>query len=409
MSREIRRDGMLAEGQSPEMPKDRMVVEGQIPEKARAGYLNTGTNGLLPQVAAEAVADGVRRELEQGRRYPWHSEWGEQVLGELRQELAGFFGVGFHQVALTYSTSDAMNVALAAMRWQPGDEVVTTNLEHPGLLLPLYLLRRRYGVVLRVVDLGWGHGTPGELAERLGRAVGPRTRLVALSHVAFGTGAVLPLAEITRLAHDRGIPVLVDGAQSAGAIPVDVGALGVDFYAVPGQKWLCGPVGTGALLVRDEILGALELPAIGYAGTERWETTGYFVPVPGARRFEVAGRFIPAYAGWLASLRWLGSLGWAEIHTRTAYLATRAQALLGGLPGVKLVTPSPEPGLEPAGLVSFQAEGYTPQRVQEECARAGLQLRTIPEPPCCRISTAFYVAERELEALADLLSRLPSH
>src|SRR5207302_2728987 len=143
-------------------------------------------------------------------------------------------------LALTDSTTDGCNIAVAGLRLGDGDEVVTTDSEHPGLLLPLHVS----GARVRVAEVA---GRPtGEALERILSCVGPQTRLLALSHVIWTTGQVMPVHELKR---ETGLPILVDGAQAVGAIPADVGEL--DYYTVSCQKWLCGPEPTGGLYVRD--------------------------------------------------------------------------------------------------------------------------------------------------------------
>ena len=135
------------------------------------------------------------------------------------------------------------------MTWSPGDEIITTFEEHPGLLLLLALLARRFGVVTRYADIGDGaSGVVEALADR----ISSRTRVIAISHVLWSTGAVLPLREISELARQHELMVVVDGAQSAGQVPVDLHAMGIDAYAMAGQKWLCGPEATGLLYVRRD-------------------------------------------------------------------------------------------------------------------------------------------------------------
>src|SRR2546421_12810570 len=123
------------------------------------------------------------------------------------------------------------------MNWQEGDVVITTNHENPSSLGHLYQILNRYGVVLRMADLGPQADLP--ILEAVSELITARTRLISISHVAWTTGATLDIAAIGRLGRERGILVLVDGAQSAGAIPIDVKALSVDCYAIPAQKWLC--------------------------------------------------------------------------------------------------------------------------------------------------------------------------
>src|SRR5262249_31912291 len=152
--------------------------------------------------------------------------------------LAAIIGASPDRLALTSSTTDGCNIVLSGLDLREGDEVVTTDSEHPCLLLPLHVS----GATVRVAEVA-AQPTAGALEEFLCR-VTSRSKLVALSHVLWTTGQVMPVDELER---ETGLPVLVDGAQSVGAIPVDVGDL--DFYTISGQKWLCGPDPLGALYV----------------------------------------------------------------------------------------------------------------------------------------------------------------
>src|SRR4051794_32292409 len=155
------------------------------------------------------------------------------LSGRLRAAYAQRVGAAADDVAVTTSTSEGMVRVLAGLELRPGDEILTSDEEHPGLYGPLAAARDRFGVRVRAVPLA-----------DLPDAVGPETALVACSHVSWVNGTVAPAA-----LREVDVPVLLDGAQGAGAVATDVGELGCDFYAAAGQKWLCGPVGTGLLYV----------------------------------------------------------------------------------------------------------------------------------------------------------------
>src|SRR5262249_21360293 len=160
-----------------------------------------------------------------------------------------------------------------------------------------------------------------------------RTRLLALSHVSYATGAVAPLRALVKMAHERGIAVLVDGAQSFCSIPLDLAASGVDFYAVTGQKWLCGPEGTGALYVRRAALARLTPTVVGLFMAKDSPPEGYFLPYPGARRLEGGTRYLPAVSGQVNALeRWRDEIGPDWAYARIQRLAARLMAGLAGIP-----------------------------------------------------------------------------
>ena len=194
--------------------------------------------------------------------------------------------------ALTSSTTEGCNIVLAGLGLDAGDEIVTTTDEHFGLLGPLATSGARVVVVEPDPD-------------RILAAVTPRTRLIATSQVLWTTGAVLPVRE---LRERSGVPVLVDGAQSAGAIPVDVA--GMDFFTISGQKWLCGPDATGALVVTDP--ERLRVAAPSYFSQTSYERDGSFEPREGAARFEQSWWSPASLNGLLAALD--QRPGWALDH-----------------------------------------------------------------------------------------------
>src|SRR5262249_43116750 len=157
---------------------------------------------------------------------------------EAREAVAALLSCDPAEVALTHNTTEGMNIALMGLDWRPGDEVVTASTEHPGGLYPVYLLHQRYGVRIRMTEIGMPGGNP---VEQLRAVLGPRTRAVVLSHVSWATGMVMPLEQLIELTHRAGALFICDAAQSCGMLPTRVSALGVDAYACSGQKWLCGP------------------------------------------------------------------------------------------------------------------------------------------------------------------------
>ncbi|HEV2106928.1 MAG TPA: aminotransferase class V-fold PLP-dependent enzyme, partial [Thermomicrobiales bacterium] len=278
------------------------------------------------------------------------------------------------------------------------DEVVTTNLEHPGLMVPLSLLAHRWGVKIRIADIADGGGdVVGTLAE----AMSPRTRAVALSHVMWSSGAVMPLREIAALARSHHALTVIDAAQAAGQVPVGLHAFGVDAYAMPGQKWLCGPEATGALYVRTDRTGDIQPTHLRYAQTD---ATGFLLPATGANRYEIGEFYGPAVLAQEAALTWLrDEVGMEWAYERVAALGRRCFQALSEIDGVTMATPQHRM----AGLVCFRVDGMTPQEVTAKLYERGITIRYVAYPPgpvIARVSNGWWNTEEEIDQLAVALS-----
>ncbi|MCL4831090.1 MAG: aminotransferase class V-fold PLP-dependent enzyme [Caldilineaceae bacterium] len=378
------------------MPLDITAVRRDAPATLTNAYLNAGTNGPLSRYAAEAIAGANESQLSEGRIGPGIYERSLAISTELRSAFARLLGGGDDEIALTHHTTDGMNIAVWGQKYQPGDEIVTTSLEHPGGLVPVLVAAKRFGVTVRVVPVEITDDGPTTAAKVIA-AITPRTRLVAVSHVSWKSGVLLPLTEIAERVHAVGGLLAVDGAQSAGAIAIDVRALDVDYYAIPGQKWLCGPDGVGALYVRRErILDTQQTFAGGPALRDgnAWDMAGNYLPGTTARRFEVATVYKPALAGMLASLHWLEGLGYAVIYERIQALTAHCRETLAAIPGVTVYTPATQ-----AGLTSFNIEGVEPVQASARLGEMGVLIRSVSNPDLLRASTSFYNDESDIERL----------
>lgn len=374
----------------------------------RAGiYLNTGTAGPLPAEAAAAMAEVADRELNLGRATRDVYEELVDRMDEARGVVAAVLGTDVDLVALTHSTTEGVNLALGTIDWRAGDRVVTTSLEHPGVTGPLALLRDRTGVEVVVADVGDGGDDERTLDALAAAVTGGPTRALVASHVAWSTGAVLPAAAMVALARRHGLVSVLDGAQSAGAIPVEVDAIGADFYAISGQKWLLGPDGTGALVVRRDVVGDVLPPVGGFFAAAVPYGVGRDALWPDARRFETAGIHAPSIVGLARSAGWLSmyvGLPWA--HERAARLARDAADRLAAMPGVTLVTPRSSMGT----LVSFRVAGWTADRVVEALARRVFAItRLLPGLDAVRLSVAWFTTEAELHRVLDEVAVLAAH
>jgi L-cysteine/cystine lyase len=385
---------------TPFLPDDEKIpaLREALPSTAAGIYLNTGSAGPLPRETARAMAEAEAWELRTGRADVNFWKDSLERRAEARAAIASVIGTDPGHIALTHATTDGMNVAAWAVDWKPGDRVVTTNLEHAGGLGPLWAVRERHGVELAIADIGTG-ADPAAILATLDRVIVPGTRLVALSHVTWATGARLPIREIAELAHSRGALIAVDGAQSVGAIPVSVEELGVDIYAVPGQKWLLGPEGTGAVYCADSVLDRPRMAWAGYWSFESMDLAADGVPWPDARRFENGGFHGPSVLGFARSTAWLSmyvSFQW--IHDRIARMAGEAASMLAEVPGVEVLTPRENM----AGLVTFRIAGWRATPALKELSQRTLCIaRTIPPLDAIRISVGFFNTEGELRRFRD--------
>jgi L-cysteine/cystine lyase len=349
------------------------ALRSQFPVLERIEYLNAGTTGPVPRAAHDAAIGSLRIQTEEGRSGTAYFEAGVARMGILRERAAGLMGAALEEVALTGSTTDGVNAVLGALDLGPGDEVITSDEEHPGVLAPLGALRARRGVSVRVVPFA-----------ELAAAVGPSTRLVACSHVSWQTGAIVDCAALAATP----ALVLLDGAQGLGAVPMDVRSLGCDFYAASGQKWLCGPNGLGYLYARSELLPDLPAPwpswgAIGDP-TDALDSGLH----ADARRLSV-GFPPPHHVEWaLAALDVLEDAGLEAAQRRAAQLAAGFAERLGDR-------------VRPRGPSTLVAcEVADPAAEVERLHAEGFVVRDLPGTGTVRASVGGWTSEAALERLA---------
>lgn|SRR6185369_2867295 len=375
-------------------------IRAQLPATARCAYLNTGTCGPLPSVAANAMAEASQNETVHGRAdTEGYQLLATQVAG-LRAQLAKVIGALGSEIAFTHNTTEGVNIVLAGFPWRVG-RIVTTTLEHSGTLVPLYQARRRHGIEVSFADIG--DGAADRTLDVVSQALRSEADLLVLSHVCYGTGAVLPIGELVKLAHGAGCRVLVDGAQAVGAIAVDVAELGVDYYAFPGQKWLCGPEGTGGLFVRSDLVENLEPTMPGSFSVDldayRQNDPVSLVFLPSAARFESASVYRPAVAGLSAAVAWLEHLGWGEIYSTISDRTSYALSRIDELSGVTSSTPADAH----AGLVAFDLEGVDSVACVGRLLGTGVAVRRIPDSGALRLSCGFFTTEEDVDRALDLI------
>lgn len=338
--------------------------------------MNTGTFGPLPRRTVEAMRARLAADLERGRS--GHEYW--ELVAQLRDRLRAGYAALLHSspdsIVLTTSTTEGCNIVVAGLGLGPEDEVVTTDSEHPGLFGAL----KASGARVRIASVR--DKRVDEALAALEGELSPRTRLIGLSEVVWTTGNVLPVRELA----GRGIPVLVDGAQAAGAIPVDVEALGCDFYTVSAQKWLLGPDATGCLYMRPERANELRLAFPSYFS---WEYPGY-EEKPGVARFDPGWIPVASLEGLLASLAFAEEAG-EERFAVALGMAARCRELLAER--VEVVT---EP--DQATLVTWRAGG-DPEEIARGLAAAGVVVRDLPGTGWVRASCGFWTSTGDLERL----------
>jgi len=382
------------------------AVRAALPSLSAGIQLNTGSVGPMPAEVVAAMAELEAYERDFGRAQIEY--WSEllQRIDEARAAVAAVLGGDLDEVALTHSATDGMNIGTWAIDWRDGGRAVTTCHEHVGGVGPLYVVCDRFGVDLGFAEFA-GDASDDEIVAQFDRLVTPGTKLVSFSHVLWTSGLVMPVRRIADLARERGALVVVDGAQAAGAIPVNVSDLGVDIYAIPAQKWLLGPEGLGAVWVRHDLLEDAKLTYVGYPAFASHDSRGNRELQRDARRFQAVGFHRPSVVGMARAIGWLSMyVGLEFVHRRGAEMAHRAADLLAEVDGVTLLTPRDRM----AGLATFQIAGWEPQQAMDElAARTFCIIRTLPLVNALRISVGFWTTEDEIDRFVDGVRLLAAH
>jgi L-cysteine/cystine lyase len=361
------------------MPVDAQALRNEFPALARLAYLNAGTDGPLPAAAVEAGVAELRREAEHGRARE-HFDRRSQLSAALRESYARVLGCDADEVALTTSTTEGLSIVIDGLSLRSGDEILTSDEEHPGLLGALSAARECYGASVRMAPL-----------DRIADAVGADTRLIACCHVGWMSGLLAPSA-----LSELDIPVVLDGAQGVGAVSVDVRALGCDAYAGAGQKWLCGPDGIGMLYVAPSLRERLRSHRRGYANLADPRLGVDAHLHEDARRFDTPALSAEALATALAAIGVLERAGWERVQERARALAALLAERLGEL-GRELAP------RDDTTLVSFASAD--PERERDALSAAGVVLRDIPDRPWLRASVGAWNDERDLDRLLNGLAR----
>lgn len=361
-----------------------------MPALGNKTYLNYGGQGPLPEPSLQAMVESWTTIQTLG---PFSGDvwpYVERITATLRQRLAHWLGVGSQRLAFSENVTSGCLLPLWGLPWRPGDELLLSDCEHPGVVAGCRELARREGLSLAqlpVADLRGDAAAAAErVLERLERTLTPRTRLVVLSHLLWNTGQVMPIAAVAERLRERPSRpwLLVDAAQSLGSLPLaEAGsanaAAAADIYACTGHKWCCGPEGLGAVALSERLLAEGRPTLIGWRSLSQEHSADSAFHAD-ARRYEVATSCIPLMAGLNRSLELLESLGDAEGRLELI----RAGSLhlwreLRGMEGVRTLLEEPPP----AGLVSFTTPA-APGALVRELGRQAIWLRTLEDPPCLR-------------------------
>ena len=373
-------------------------IRSQIPVLAHTAYMNTGWSGPAPRRVAQAMKDRIDLELEQGTTTSGVYEAGKEIQEQAQAAVARIFNASIDEVMVTRNTTEGLNIVLSGLDWQQGDEIIICDMEHGSVIAPAQLIGQRYGVAVKVVDLEV-HDSNETIVTKIVAAFTPKTRMVFISHILYATGRRMPAEEIRRATKDRGILMMLDGAQTGGHIELDMARSGFDFYSIPGQKWLLGYEGSGALYIRREHLERIHPAHTGGRGIARPANAHNFQPVADSMEKFLGGSVsVPVQAAFLEATKFIEEAGIDNIETRNLDLAESAKAKLSEVPGVTVLSPSER--RDSSGLVTFAVEGQTPISVVERLWEDHkIVVRQVGHPAGVRVSLHFFNTEEEVELL----------
>ena len=381
-------------------------IRKELPSVSSCVYLNTGTNGPLCRATAEIMKEESEKEFLEGRYLPFISELYKD-MDETRELIADFIGADFEEIALTHTATEGMNLILWGINWQPGDEIITTNREHVAGLAPIALIKNKYGLTVKYVEVEYGEKyNEKKFLDSFKKRITPKSKLLVVSHVSFSTGLTFPLKELAKICHENNMYILVDGAQGAGAVSLDVHDFDIDFYSLAGRKWLLGPEGISALYVARHRISEIDPTFISPSSIrDRHDLdieSPYIIPAPYAARFQTATAINrPILLGFKEALLFLSKdVGKEWMLDRISSLVSYLREKLELVPELEIITPKGTEG----GFIHFLVKNYKPSDFCTVMNKRKYMIRPVPSqhlPAPIRVSVGFFNTESELDGLVD--------
>ena len=314
---------------------------------------------------------------------------------ETREKVARSIHADADEIVLGENTTIGINIVANGIDWQPGDNVILSDKEHPGNRITWYSHVRRYGIELRFLPVVHDEEV---MLDAFLPLLDARTRVVSISHVCRRTGQRLPVRPLIDMAHNRDVPVLLDGAQSYGAITVDMRALDCDFYAFSGHKYIMAPQGTGGFYVRRDRIEWLKPSWIGSHSQKDFDNEGGLTLLDEAKRFEFGTRNLADQVGFGYALDCWQEIGWSNVFAYIQEYTDRTKAALQGVPGLVLHTPLSYE--KSSGIVTFSIPGHTAAEIQERLLEEKVLVSPLEKDGALiRVSTHVFNDEGDLARL----------
>ncbi|WP_445631363.1 aminotransferase class V-fold PLP-dependent enzyme [Nostoc sp. DSM 114167] len=374
----------------------------QFPALGNKAYFNYGGQGPMPQRAMDAIAETQAYVQQIG---PFGNEafsWIAPQTQAAREAIALELNAPSQTITLTQNVTVGCNIAMWGIEWRAGDHLLLSDCEHPGVIATAREISRRFSVEVTTCPLK-ATLNEGDPVTIISQHLRPNTRLVILSHVFWNTGQVLPLDKIAEVCRNNHSALLIDAAQSAGLLPLNLTELGVDFYAFTGHKWLCGPAGAGGLYVRPEARESLKPTFIGLNGVVVDSQSQPVDWLPDGRRYEVSTLAYPLYLGLKEAIAIHQQ--WGTSQERYEQICHNSEYLwrqLTALPDIKCLRTSPPE----SGIVSFQLANNQPQahlKLVQFLDSQKILTRTIADPSCIRASVHYFTLESEIDQLIEAI------